>query len=251
MSSEQHLWKLPGSPSNIMRIGKDSLSERAARIGKHKAIVAIARTLLVAVWHVLSRQCADIHGSRTSRRPHTAQLPRTLWHDSRQTTFPGRALALLRGINWDSEQTWKKFTTVVASIASQVRIGKEKRAFEQFCCPFSQASLSLPRCFPMSRPEPYGLLRCASQVLTRLSVRGLGFLSLIQRQKIGWFFVLLTCCTHRCRNSLSRKARSVSDAVESRSRRGDLRFCAECFLRTPPLLMRFFKRLETYLLSAL
>jgi transposase len=33
----------------------------SARIGKHKAIVAIARKLLVAVWHVLSRQCADIH----------------------------------------------------------------------------------------------------------------------------------------------------------------------------------------------
>jgi transposase len=33
----------------------------SARIGKHKAIVAIARKLLVAVWHVLSRQSADIH----------------------------------------------------------------------------------------------------------------------------------------------------------------------------------------------
>jgi hypothetical protein len=37
------------------------LSERAARIGKPKAIVAIARKLLVAVWRVLSRRCADIH----------------------------------------------------------------------------------------------------------------------------------------------------------------------------------------------
>jgi hypothetical protein len=33
----------------------------SARIGKHKAIVAVARKLLVAVWHVLSRQFADIH----------------------------------------------------------------------------------------------------------------------------------------------------------------------------------------------
>jgi transposase len=33
----------------------------SSRIGPYKAIVAIARKLLVAVWHVLSRQCADIH----------------------------------------------------------------------------------------------------------------------------------------------------------------------------------------------
>jgi transposase len=44
-----------------MLIGKGNLSERAARIGKHKAIVAIARKLLVAVCHVLSRQCTDLH----------------------------------------------------------------------------------------------------------------------------------------------------------------------------------------------
>ena len=33
----------------------------SARLGTYKAIVAIARKLLVAVWHVLSRQCADLH----------------------------------------------------------------------------------------------------------------------------------------------------------------------------------------------
>ena len=44
-----------------MLIGKGNLSDGAARIGKHKAIVAIARKLLVAVWHVLSRKSADIH----------------------------------------------------------------------------------------------------------------------------------------------------------------------------------------------
>jgi hypothetical protein len=37
------------------------LSARAARIGTHKAIVAIARKLLVAFWYVLSRKSADIH----------------------------------------------------------------------------------------------------------------------------------------------------------------------------------------------
>jgi hypothetical protein len=33
----------------------------ASRIGKSKAIVAIARKFLVAIWHVLSQQEADCH----------------------------------------------------------------------------------------------------------------------------------------------------------------------------------------------
>ena len=40
---------------------KGEFERLSARIGKPKAIVAIARKLLVAVWHVLSRRCADIH----------------------------------------------------------------------------------------------------------------------------------------------------------------------------------------------
>jgi transposase len=48
---------MPGWPSNI----KGLFERLSARIGAHKAIVAIARKLLVAVWHVLNRQCADIH----------------------------------------------------------------------------------------------------------------------------------------------------------------------------------------------
>jgi transposase len=46
---------------NITRTGKSSLSNRAGRLGKQKAIVAIARKLLVAVWHVLTRKQADTH----------------------------------------------------------------------------------------------------------------------------------------------------------------------------------------------
>src|SRR5215469_11906152 len=33
----------------------------SGRIGRQKAIVAIARKLLVAVWHVLTRERADVH----------------------------------------------------------------------------------------------------------------------------------------------------------------------------------------------
>ena len=76
---------------------KGEFERLSVRIGKPKAIVAIARKLLVAVWHVLSRRCADIHGSRAGRCPLAAQLPRTLWHHSRQTPLSGSALASLPG----------------------------------------------------------------------------------------------------------------------------------------------------------
>src|SRR5437879_3309760 len=38
---------------------KDQFERLAMRIGKKKAIVAIARKLLVIIWHVLSKQEAD------------------------------------------------------------------------------------------------------------------------------------------------------------------------------------------------
>ena len=40
---------------------KELFARLSARIGPHKAIVAIARKLLVAVWHVLSQKSADLH----------------------------------------------------------------------------------------------------------------------------------------------------------------------------------------------
>lgn len=40
---------------------KAQFERLAARIGKQKAIVAIARKLLVTIWHVLSQQEADCH----------------------------------------------------------------------------------------------------------------------------------------------------------------------------------------------
>jgi transposase len=38
------------------------LSGRVERLGKQKAIVAIARKLLVAIWHVLTHERADVQG---------------------------------------------------------------------------------------------------------------------------------------------------------------------------------------------
>jgi transposase len=102
VSSERLWWRLPGSPSSITLIGRGKLSERAARIGTHKAIVAIARKLLVAVWHVLSRHCADIHGSRAGRRTHTAQLSRALWHAVSANAVPRPRSCVTTLINSDA-----------------------------------------------------------------------------------------------------------------------------------------------------
>ncbi|WP_052568817.1 hypothetical protein [Ktedonobacter racemifer] len=48
-------------PSNITPDFQAQFERLAARIGKQKAIVAIARKLLVTIWHVLSQQEADCH----------------------------------------------------------------------------------------------------------------------------------------------------------------------------------------------
>jgi transposase len=40
---------------------KAYFEQLSSRIGKQKAIVAIARKLLVAVWHVLTQEQADVH----------------------------------------------------------------------------------------------------------------------------------------------------------------------------------------------
>ena len=49
----------PGWPSNIIRKGSAQFERLSGRIGRQKAIVAIARKLLVAVWHVLTKLEAD------------------------------------------------------------------------------------------------------------------------------------------------------------------------------------------------
>jgi hypothetical protein len=59
--AHRHGRALPGWPSNIIPKGSGEFERESVRIGTPKAIVAIARKLLVAVWHVLSRRCADIH----------------------------------------------------------------------------------------------------------------------------------------------------------------------------------------------
>ncbi len=63
---------------------KAQFERLAARIGKQKAIVAIARKLLVVIWHVLSQQEADCHAQ-------VEAITRKLLHwISRTGTIPGK-----------------------------------------------------------------------------------------------------------------------------------------------------------------
>lgn len=63
---------------------KAQFERLAARIGKQKAIVAIARKLLVVIWHVLSQQEADCHAQ-------VEAVTRKLLHWISQTgTTPGK-----------------------------------------------------------------------------------------------------------------------------------------------------------------
>jgi hypothetical protein len=76
---------------------KGEFERLCARIGKPKAIVAIARKLLVAVWHVLSQKLADNHAD-------VQAVARTLWYNPRQTPLSGSALASLPG----SAGAWRR-----------------------------------------------------------------------------------------------------------------------------------------------
>jgi transposase len=74
----------PGLPSSIIRDFQAQFERLAARIGKQKAIVAIARKLLVVIWHVLSQQEADCHAQ-------VEAVTRKLLHWISQTgTTPGK-----------------------------------------------------------------------------------------------------------------------------------------------------------------
>ena len=54
-------WKRLGSRWSIIPKGSAQCEHLTRRMGKQKAIVAIARKLLVAVWHILTKQQADTH----------------------------------------------------------------------------------------------------------------------------------------------------------------------------------------------
>ena len=60
------------------------MSDQVGRLGKQKAVVAIARKLLVAIWHVLTHEQADVHADGQA-------IARTLlrWIE-RYDTLPGR-----------------------------------------------------------------------------------------------------------------------------------------------------------------
>ena len=167
---------------------KGEFERLSVRIGDPKAIVAIARKLLVAVWHVLSQKSADIHADVQAVAARCTAFPRAVAQLPASRRFR-LCSCVTTWISWDLEKVSKKFTTVVASIASKMRTRKRKD-LKLSSCPFSQACLSLPRCFSLSRQEPYRLLRFATQVLIGLSMRGLQLLGLIEGKKWDGFLSL-------------------------------------------------------------
>ncbi|NOH01945.1 MAG: IS110 family transposase [Chloroflexi bacterium] len=58
-----HWWKRRGKRSVFRRIGRSNMKYHAACVDRTGAIVVIARKLLVAVWHVLTKEETDIHAS--------------------------------------------------------------------------------------------------------------------------------------------------------------------------------------------
>jgi hypothetical protein len=65
---------------------KAELARLEPRLGRNKAIVAIARKLLVAVWHVLSKECADRFAQAEAIARKLAKYAHTIAKDNR----PGR-----------------------------------------------------------------------------------------------------------------------------------------------------------------
>jgi transposase len=84
----------PGWRSSIIRKGSAQFERLAARIGKQKAIVAIARKLLVTIWHVLERAGSGLPCTSRGCHPHMAELDESYGNHSGQETRP--ALALVR-----------------------------------------------------------------------------------------------------------------------------------------------------------
>jgi hypothetical protein len=162
-------WKLPGWPSKSIPLGKASVSERAARIGTPQAIVAIARTRLVAVWHVLSRQGAALHGSRAGRRTHPAPLDlpravvRAVGKRRSQAALLRHSLEQLgrgsrRGRN---PLQWSR-------LAPLRRARRRRNAASSFSAALSPRLASGYHAASHGLDQsPGGLLRCAKPVLTR------------------------------------------------------------------------------------
>jgi len=77
-------WKRDGVRWSIIPKGSAQGEHLTRRMGKQKARVAIARTLLVAVWHVLTKQQADTHAQAQA-------VARTLMNwMSHQGVMPGQ-----------------------------------------------------------------------------------------------------------------------------------------------------------------
>jgi len=105
------------------------LARLEPRLGRNKAIVAIARKLLVSVWHVLSRGCADRFAAppQVARKlmDYTYELGRANRPEGQTTAQAVRAHLDRLGLGADLEQISWGSTKTVKLPPSQQRTGPQ------------------------------------------------------------------------------------------------------------------------------
>jgi transposase len=85
------------------------LARREPRLGRNKAIVAIARKLLVAVWHVLTEGCADCHAEPERVARKLMQVTYRLGKNNRPA---GRSTAALVRVQLDRLEIGKDLKAI-------------------------------------------------------------------------------------------------------------------------------------------
>jgi hypothetical protein len=158
---------------------------------------------LVAVWHVLSQKSADTHADVQAVARSLHSFP------ARCGTTPGKrrsqALLLRHYLNQLGRGRRSGRNSLQRSpLSPQRRAPGKRKDLRALLLPFlSGLPESITLHLPVKTRADAGLLCFATHILTRLCMRYLQLLGLIQSQEIGWFFVLLTCCPHRCQRKSS------------------------------------------------
>lgn len=116
------------------------LNRLAPRIGRNKAIVAIARKLLVAVWHVLTKEEADRHAD-------VEQVARA---------FADAAYSDIRAANLPDGETGPEF---VRRNLDALNLGKELQSIQRSSKQFILPQSSQPGAAPMLAPKAKGFLQ--------------------------------------------------------------------------------------------
>jgi len=96
-------------PYAIIPTGRKSSNGWNNRLGRSKAIVAIARRLLVAVWHILTNESADRHADETSVAASMFKLAYEIKVSNLPKGTSARPLPASSWIGWALDRTWRFF----------------------------------------------------------------------------------------------------------------------------------------------